>query len=112
MGGALRSMGGAAATSAPWTRTRLPLTSASSRLRKRMTASSAELAHRNCGIDHPIGEAPLVVVPRHHAHQRAVDHLGLIHVEDRGMRIVVEVGRDVGRFGETKNALELLLGGA
>ena len=75
-------------------------------------ASLAELAHRNRGVDHPIGEAPFVVVPRHHAYQRAVDNLGLVHVEDRGMRIVVEISRDIRRLGEAENTLELLLGGA
>src|SRR5580693_9578655 len=120
MVGALRSMRETSATSpscigtlkSTRTSTRLPLTSASSRLRKRMTASSAELAHRNCGIDHPIGEAPFVVVPRHHAHQRAVDHLGLIHVEDRGMRIVVEVAGDIRLVGVAEDAFELLFRGA
>src|ERR1700730_186411 len=73
------------------TSTRLPLTSASSRLRKDFTdwrrheelgaAASGELAHRHRSIDHAVGETPLIVVPRHHANQRAVDHLGLVHVE-------------------------------
>src|SRR6516164_6901023 len=106
MVGALRSMRETSATSpscmgtlkSTRTRTRLPFTSAPSRVRKRMTASSAELAHCHRGIDHPIGEAPLVIVPRHHAHQRAVDHLGLIDMEDRRVRIVVEIGGDVGRL--------------
>src|ERR1700751_6235489 len=100
------------------TSTRLPLTSASSRLRKvGMKASfkktcqrrSAELAHRYRGVDHAIGEAPFVVVPRHDANQRAVDHPGLVHVKDRGMRIVVEVAGDVRRLGIAEDALELLL---
>src|SRR4029077_139253 len=103
------------------TSTRLPLTSASSRLRKvGMKASfkkicwrrSAELAHRYRGVDHAIGETPFIVVPRHDANQRAVDHLGLVHVKDRGMRIVVEVAGDVRRLGIAENTLELLLGGA
>src|SRR4029077_18910715 len=37
--------------------------------------ASDQLAHRNRGIDHAVGEAPLIVVPRHHPHQRAVQHL-------------------------------------
>src|SRR5208282_6066244 len=104
------------------TSTRLPLTSASSRVRKAVMnalttrtdarAKSGELAHRHRGVDHAIGEAPFVVVPRHHPHQGAVDHLGLVHVEDGRMRIVVEVGGDVGRVGVAEDALELLLSGA
>src|SRR5271155_2855840 len=96
--------------------TSLPFTAASSRLRKRMAAESGEslteLAHRHRGVDHAVGEAPFIVVPRHHPHQGAVHHLGLVHVEDRGVRIVVEIGRNVGSVGIAENALELLLGGA
>src|SRR5580692_6323911 len=104
-------------------KTRLPLTSALSRLRKAfMTRGceslrsddvrSGELAHRDRGVDHAIGEAPLVVIPRHHAHQRAVQHLGLVHVENAGVRVVIEVAGDVGLLRIAKDALELLLGGA
>src|SRR5208282_975766 len=95
--------------------TRLPLTSASSRVRKAFMnalttrtdarAKSGELAHRHRGGDHAIGEAPFVVVPRHHPHQGAVDHLGLVHVKDGRMRIVVEVGGDIGRVGVAEDAL-------
>ena len=56
-------------------------------------------------------EAPLVVVPRQHRHHGAVHHLGLVHVEDRRARVVIEVARDIGLLGVAKNALELLLGG-
>src|SRR5271156_5017652 len=97
-------------------RTRLPFTSASSRLRKRMAAESGEslteLAHRHRGVDHAVGEAPFIVVPRHHAYQCAVHHFGLIHVEDRRMRVMIEIGGNVGRVGIAENAFELLLGGA
>src|SRR5579862_1608586 len=98
------------------TSTRLPFTSASSRLRKLMggelALSSGELPHRYGRVDHAVGEAPLVVIPRHHANERAVHHLGLIHVENRRVRIVIEIARDVGGFGEAENTLELLAGGA
>src|SRR5215472_1086836 len=101
--------------------TRLPLTSASSRLRKvamkracekRPRPQSAELTHSHRSVDHAIGETPFIVVPRHDADQRAVDHLGLVHVKDRRMRIVVEVAGDVWRLGVAQDARELLLGGA
>src|SRR6516165_12177102 len=73
-------------------------------------ARSAELAHRHRGVDHTVGETPLIVVPRYDADQRAVDDLGLIHVEDRGMRIVIKIAGDVRGLGVAENALELLIG--
>src|SRR5947209_10779052 len=115
------------------TSTRLPLTSASSSVRNMSEAcarghanrnqrngraliagqvSSDQLAHRNRGVDHPVGEAPFVVVPRHHPHQRAVHHLGLVDREHRRVRIVVEIAGDVGHLGVAEDALELPLGGA
>src|SRR3954452_20041128 len=94
--------------------TRLPFKSAWSRERNAVIAArmrrSDQLAHRHRGIDHTIGEAPLVVVPRQHRHHRAVHDLGLVHVEDRGPRVVVEVGRDVGLLGIAEDILELLPG--
>src|ERR1700759_5683010 len=50
-----------------------------------------QLAHRHGRVGHTVGEAPFIVVPRHHPHQVAVHDLGLVHVEGRGMRVVVEV---------------------
>src|SRR5258708_18909044 len=82
----------------------------------RCTASGTrdlqQLPHRHGGVGHAVGKAPFIVVPRHHAHQRAVLHLGLVHVEGGGVRIVVEIDRDVGCGGIAQNALELLLGSA
>src|SRR5262245_22696968 len=106
------------------TSTRLPLTSAPSSVwnmsaaRARGHANrnhrnrSGQLAHRNRGVDHAIGEAPLVIVPRHHSHQRAVHHLGLVHGEYGRVRIVVEIAGDIGCLGVAEDAFELLLGGA
>src|SRR5690606_3222249 len=64
------------------TRTRLPATSASSSVRKAAMARSLldgsdGLAQRHGGVGHAVGEAPFVVVPRHDAHQIALDDLGL-----------------------------------
>src|SRR5271165_4660487 len=90
------------------TSTRLPLTSAPSSVRKDgiepaisflRSASCDELAHGNGGVDHAVGEAPFVVVPRHHPHQRAVDDLGLVDGEHRRMRIMIEVAGDVRSLG-------------
>ena len=39
-------------------------------------------------------------------HEGAVDDLGLVEVEDRRTRVVVEVDRDVGLVGVAENALE------
>ncbi len=44
---------------------------------------SDQLAHGDGRVGHAVREAPLVVVPGHHPHQRAVHDLGLVHVEDR-----------------------------
>src|SRR3954451_17045330 len=71
-----------------------------------------QLPHRHSRIGHSVREAPFVVVPRHHAHERAVHHLGLVHVERGRMRIVIEVDRDVRMNGVAEDALELLFGGA
>src|SRR5215813_13328892 len=140
MVGVMRSMRVASATSpfstgtlrSTRTSTRLPLTSASSSVRNMSVACarghanqkpaqrkvahcrvrSAQLAHRNRSVDHPVGEAPFVVVPRHHPHQRAVHHLGLVDREHGRVRIVIEIAGDVGHLGVAENTFELLLGSA
>src|ERR1700733_4193157 len=60
---------------------------------------SEQFPHRHGGVGHAIRKAPFIVIPRHHPHQRAVLHLGLVHVEGGRVRIVVEVDRDIGRRG-------------
>src|ERR1700726_4622974 len=124
MVGATRSMRVASATlpcsigtlRSTRTSTRLPRRSARSRVRNAVIpvprGSSDQLPHRHGGVGHAVGETPLVVVPRHHPHERAVHHLGLIHVEHRGMRVVIEVHRDVRLFGIAEDAFHLLIGGA
>src|SRR5437660_5803468 len=79
------------------TRTRLLATSAWSRVRNVFIEeqSSDQLPHRDGRVGHAVGEAPFVVVPRHDTHQRSIDDLGLVHVEDRAVRVVIEVHRDV-----------------
>ncbi len=42
-------------------------------------------------VEHAVREAPLVVVPRQHLHQRAFDDARLGRIVDRRQRIVVEV---------------------
>src|SRR5579872_1312654 len=68
-----------------WTMIRLPLTP---------VAGSAELAHRRGGLDHAVGEAPLVVVPRQHPAEPRAHHLRLSEVEGRARGVEVEVGGD------------------
>src|SRR5260221_13958717 len=74
---------------------------------ERCTASGTrdlqQLPHRHGGVRHAVGETPFIVVPGHHPHQRAVLHLGLVHVERGRVGIVVEVDRDVGRGGVTED---------
>src|SRR5499427_2196444 len=94
-------------------RTRLPFTSAwSSVLNAVMTRPDAwpleKFAHRHGGVRHAVGEAPFIVVPGHHAHERAVHDLGLVHVKRGRMRVVVEVDRDIRIVGIGENALKLL----
>src|SRR5438477_331508 len=76
---------------------------------QRCTVSGTRLLqqfpHRDGRVRHPVGKAPFIVVPRHHPHQRAVLHFGLIHMEGGRMRIVIEVDRDVGRGGVAQDAL-------
>src|SRR5204862_3621410 len=45
------------------------------------------------GFDHPVGEAPFVVVPREDPDEGLVEHLGLGHVERGTVRIVIEIDR-------------------
>ena len=52
---------------------------------------SEQLAHGNGRVGHAVREAPFIVVPGQDADEVAVDHLGLVHVEDRGMAVVVEI---------------------
>src|SRR5258708_11400939 len=73
--------------------------------------SSDQLAHRHGGVGHAVGEAPFVVVPAENADQRSALHLGLVEGEGRGMRIVVEVDRDVRIDRGAQNALQLAFGG-
>src|SRR5512143_4239322 len=94
-------------------RMRLPFTSTRSSVRNSVIAAperpSEQLAHRDGCIRHSVGEAPLVVVPGHHAHQRAVHDLGLVHVERGRVRVVIEVDRNVGIVRVGQDAFELLL---
>ncbi len=48
---------------------------------KRIHGRSDQLAHRDSGIRHAIGEAPFVVVPAHDLNEIPVHHLGLIERE-------------------------------
>ena len=60
---------------------------------------SDQLAHRNSRIGHAVREAPLIVIPGEDRHEIAIHYLSLVHVEDRGMRVMVEVDRYIGRIG-------------
>src|ERR1700761_5457932 len=55
--------------------------------------SSRGLRPRQGRVEHAVGEAPLVVIPREHLHQRAVDDLRQRGIEDRRVRIMVEIAR-------------------
>src|SRR5271166_2383391 len=68
--------------------------------------SSDELRHRDRGVGHSVREAPLVVVPGEDPHEGAIDDLGLVEMEERRMRVMVEVRGDVRVFGIAEDALE------
>src|SRR3984957_8109717 len=70
------------------------------------TRSLDQLGHRDGRVRHAVREAPFVVIPGKHAHEFAVDHLGLIEVEDRGAVVVIEIARDVWLVGIAEDALE------
>src|SRR6476646_2184045 len=57
------------------------------------------LRHRNRSVRHAARETPFVVVPGKYARKFAVDHLGLVQMEDRRAVVVVEIARDVGLIG-------------
>src|SRR5688500_6012646 len=76
--------------------------------RVRDTRRLKQLPHRHGRVGHAVGETPFIVVPGHHPYQRAVLHLGLVHVDRGRVGIVVEVDRDVGRGGVAEDALHLL----
>ena len=76
---------------------RLSRTIATSALRSTTTGATLDAAllrvHQgNRGVEHPVAEAPLVVVPRGDFYEGAVRHLGEGRIEDRACRIVIEVG--------------------
>src|SRR5262245_1689503 len=74
---------------------RFSRTTATSPARSVVTAGTSFRAHqRERDVEHAVGEAPLVVVPRGHLDQRAAGYFGQLRVEDRARRVVVEVGRD------------------
>src|SRR5689334_5094964 len=70
----------------------------SSRVLNAATAS-AELRHRVGGVDHAVGEAPLVVVPADDTDELAVDHRGFEAVDGRARARVHEVDRNQGLVG-------------
>ena len=92
----------------------------SSRIRTRLPARSRSLMrsslHARCaclgrprpgerGVEHAVGEAPLVVVPGAHLDQRPAMTLVMRRIEDRGVRVVVEVDRHQRRLGVGQDAL-------
>jgi hypothetical protein len=70
-----------------------------------------EFTHRNGCVAHAIGEAPFIIIPGQDRAECAIHNFGLIHVENRGMRIMVEINRDVFLGGVTKDAFEAAISG-
>ena len=61
-------------------------------------------------IDAAVRVAPLVVVPRQHLHEVAVHHLGVRRVDDRRVRVALEVDRHELFVGVGEDALERAVG--
>src|SRR5579859_7842483 len=62
---------------------------------------------RQRGIEHPVGEAPFVVVPGAHFDQRALDDLGERRIIGRRRRIVIEVHGHEGGIAVGQDALQV-----
>src|SRR5207253_10953145 len=69
-------------------------------------ARSGHCAEISGDLDHPVREAPLVVVPREHPDEALVEHLGLGHVEGRAVRIVVEIDGHGRRLVDADDTLQ------
>src|SRR5437762_6649246 len=95
-------------------KTRFPATSTSSMYFSAMTRRpySAEAAAEEQGdVAHAAREAPLVVVPRQHLHEVAVDDARELGIEDRGIRAAVEIRGDERLLAVLKDALQGTVGG-
>src|SRR5690606_16807759 len=68
--------------------------------------ASVGVRHGDCGVAHPVGEAPLVIVPAQHTHEGAVNHLRLGQIEGGGGRGVVEVDGDDRIAVDLENTLQ------
>src|SRR5580658_6245132 len=75
------------------------------------TATSGGLRPSHGGVDNAIREAPLIVVPRAHLYERALDHLGQGRVVRRGRRVVVEVHRHQRLVAVGQDSLQVAGGG-
>ncbi len=72
---------------------------------------SDQLAHGDRGVGHAVREAPFVVIPGQDAAKLALHHLGLVHVEDRAVAVVVEVRGNQRLVGIAQDALQRAVGG-
>src|SRR5258706_428533 len=91
--------------------TRLPRSSRSaSRLNFIRYAASLRLVQGDRDVEHAVGEAPLVVVPARHLHERAARDLGQQRVDDRAGGVVVEVRGDERLGGVFEGAPQIAVG--
>src|SRR6185369_7981982 len=61
-------------------------------------------------VDHAAGVAPLVVVPRDHLQEVAVQHLGQQGIDDAAVGIAQHIARNHGILGVGQDALEFAFG--
>src|SRR5262245_55258620 len=100
------------------TKTRFPLRSRSRIDSFAMAIAAADRAELQAlfdelsqEIDAAVRIAPLVVVPREDLHEIAVHHLGVRHVDDRGVRVALEIDRHQLFFRAVEQSLERTVGG-
>src|SRR6476646_8195543 len=76
------------------TKARFPLTSPRLSSVRNDAMTSDQPRHRRRGVDHPVREAPFIVVPGEDADQFALQHRGFEAVDGRAYRIVVIADRN------------------
>src|SRR5215831_1969313 len=95
------------------TKTRFPVSCRSS-MERNISPPRAGLAlglDQPGEVDHPVGEAPLVVVPGHHLGEVAVDDEGVGPVDDGRVRVAVVVDRDRLGLAVLEHVLQRARGG-
>src|SRR4029079_15110498 len=90
---------------------RFSRTIAISPARSVVTAGTSFRAHqRDRDVEHAVGEAPLVVVPRGHLDERPTRYLRQQRIEDRARGVVIEIRRHQLLVGIFEDAFQVAAG--